>query len=271
MKRIALGLEYDGSHSLGWQSQRGGHTLQDALESALAHINGHPSSVVCAGRTDTGVHALHQVVHFETNAIRPLSAWVRGVNSFLPNSLSVLWAKEVPADFHARFSARGRRYRYILLNRPQRPGLLSGKVGWYHRPLDLAAMQAAATLLLGEHDFSVFRAAQCQANSPVKTMLLAKVSQQGEYFYFDFVASAFLHHMIRNLVGTLVYIGSGREPASWINALLEMRDRRFAAPTFAPDGLYFLGPAYEEHWQLPGLTESSLLSDNPFPSLQLLP
>ena len=271
MTRIALGLEYDGSNWLGWQTQPSGNTLQDRLQNSIHVISGHPVNTICAGRTDTGVHALNQVVHFDTTTNRPITAWIRGVNSQLPDSLSVLWAKEVPEDFHARFSARGRRYRYVLLNRPQRPGLSSGKVGWYHRPLNLAAMQTAVSLLLGEHDFSAFRAAQCQAKSPVKTMLLAKVTQQGECFYFDFVATAFLHHMIRNLVGTLVYIGSGREPVSWINTLLEMRDRRFAAPTFAPDGLYFLGPAYEERWQLPGLTENSLLSDNPLPSRQLLP
>lgn len=257
-KRIALGLEYDGRPWLGWQSQPCGRTIQDALESALGIIAGKTTPTICAGRTDTGVHATQQVVHFDTDTNRPLSAWVRGINSHLPDSIAVLWAQEVSADFHARFSARGRRYRYVLLNRPQRPGLLAGRVGWHHRPLDLSAMQAAAALLLGEHDFSAFRAAQCQAKSPVKQMHLAEVSQQGELFTFDFAASAFLHHMIRNLVGSLVYVGNGRESVDWFAHILAQRDRRIAAPTFSPDGLYFLGPAYETQWQLPALKEHSL-------------
>jgi tRNA pseudouridine38-40 synthase len=262
MKRIALGLEYDGAPWLGWQSQPCGQTIQDRLELALNQICGRVCTVICAGRTDTGVHAHHQVVHFETDVIRPMTAWVRGVNSQLPDSIAVLWAQAVSAEFHARFSARGRRYRYVLLNRPQRPGISAGKVGWYHRPLNLSLMQAAAQRLVGEHDFSAFRAAQCQAKSPVKTMQLVRISQLDDYFIFDFAASSFLHHMIRNLVGTLVYIGSGRKPINWINDLLNMKDRRLAAPTFSPDGLYFLGPAYEAHWQLPGFTDETLISDN---------
>lgn len=262
-QRIALGVEYDGRPWLGWQSQPCRQTVQDTLESAIAIIAGKTTPTICAGRTDTGVHATHQVVHFDSDAQRPLSAWVRGLNSHLPNSISVLWAQEVSADFHARFSARGRRYRYVLLNRPQRPGLLAGRVGWHHRPLNLAAMQAAATLLLGEHDFSAFRATLCQAKSPVKKMRLAKVSQHEELFTFDFAASAFLHHMIRNLVGSLVYVGNGRESVDWFAHILDQADRRIAAPTFSPDGLYFLGPAYETHWQIPGLTEESWVVDNP--------
>lgn len=251
LQRIALGLEYCGKEWLGWQSQPCGRTVQDRLESALEKIVQAPVSVICAGRTDTGVHARHQVVHFETPQTRPLSAWVRGTNSHLPDSIAVLWAKAVPDEFHARFSARGRRYRYLLMNRPQKPGLLSGKVGWYHRPLDLQKMQLAARSLLGTHDFSAFRAAQCQAKSPIKTLLAANLSQRGEVISFEFAADAFLHHMIRNLVGTLVYIGAGREPVTWINHLLQQGNRQQAAPTFAPDGLYFLGPHYEAHWNLP--------------------
>lgn len=263
IKRVAIGLEYRGTDWLGWQSQPCKKTIQDALEAAISKIAEQPVSVICAGRTDTGVHALHQVAHFDTSAQRPLSAWVRGVNSHLPSSIAVLWAQEVSDEFHARFSARGRRYQYKLINRPQRLGLESGKFGWYHRPLNLESMQAAAEKLLGEHDFSAFRAAHCQAKSPVKTMGLAKVVQDGSCFTFDFAASAFLHHMIRNLVGTLVHIGAGRQSVAWMDDLLAMKDRRFAAPTFSPDGLYFLGPAYEARWQLPGLTEDKLCSDNP--------
>lgn len=249
--RIALGLEYCGSNFRGWQSQTGGRTVQDALQSALTAIAGEPLSVICAGRTDAGVHASQQVVHFETPVARPLTAWVRGVNSHLPEGVAVRWAQPVADEFHARFSARGRRYRYLLLNRPQRPGLWHGRVGWFHWPLDLALMQDAAGRLLGEHDFSAFRAAECQAKSPIKTLVRADVRQQGSLFIFDFEASAFLHHMVRNLVGSLVYIGKGTQPPNWIDALLLAKDRKLSAPTFSPDGLYFRGPIYEPHWQLP--------------------
>ncbi len=249
--KIALGVEYFGGHFRGWQSQAGGRTVQDALESALARIATERIGVLCAGRTDAGVHALHQVVHFETQVKRPLSAWVRGVNSHLPEGVSVRWAQPVAGDFHARFCAHARRYRYLLLNRPQRPGVWGGRVGWFHLPLNLEAMQEAATYLLGEHDFSAFRAAECQAKSPQKIMTRAEVRQMGSMFVFDFEANAFLHHMVRNLVGTLVYIGKGGYSPEWIKELLQLKDRKFAAPTFSPDGLYFRGPVYEERWQIP--------------------
>ena len=251
MKRIALGVEYFGSRFRGWQSQAGGGTVQDALEAALAKIVGAPIGTLCAGRTDAGVHATQQVVHFDSPVERPLSAWVRGVNTHLPEGVAVRWAMPVPDDFHARFSAHGRRYRYLLLNRPQRPGLWQGRFGWCHGELDLSAMQAACAKLLGEHDFSAFRAAECQAKSPVKTLTRAEVRRFGDLFVFDFEASAFLHHMVRNLVGTLVYIGKGTQTPEWVDALLQMKDRKLAAPTFSPDGLYFRGPVYEPHWGLP--------------------
>lgn len=251
--KIALCLEYDGRAFHGWQTQPGGGTVQDALEKALSEIAGEPVAVVCAGRTDAGVHASCQIVHFESPAERPLSAWVRGTNTFLPDAVAVRWAQPVADDFHARFSARGRRYRYLLLNRPQRPGLTHGRVGWFHLPLDLAAMQAAADRLLGEHDFSAFRAAECQAKSPVKELREARVWQSGEHVVFDFEASAFLHHMVRNLVGTLVYIGKGKHAPAWVDELLACRDRKKAAPTFSPDGLYLSGVSYEAHWGLPEL------------------
>lgn len=249
--RIALGVEYFGSGFHGWQSQLQGGTVQDALEAALGEIAGLPIGVICAGRTDAGVHASHQVVHFDAPVERPLTAWVRGVNSHLPEGVAVRWAQAVDPEFHARFSARGRRYRYLLLNRPQRPGLWAGRVGWFHGPLELGPMQDAARGLLGEHDFSAFRAAGCQAKTPVKTLWRADVRQQGSLFVFDFEASAFLHHMVRNLVGSLVYIGKGTQSPAWIDELLQARDRKQAAPTFSPDGLYFRGPIYEPHWGLP--------------------
>ena len=256
--RIALGIEYNGTSFRGWQIQPAGGTVQDALQGALAKIAGGPVDVVCAGRTDAGVHATGQIVHFDTDLDRPLTAWVRGVNTFLPASVAVRWAHPVADEFHARFSAYARRYRYLLLNRPQRPGVQSGRVGWCHQPLDVVRMQAAAEALLGEHDFSAFRAAACQAKSPIKTMTHAAVHQCGSMFVFDFEASAFLHHMVRNLVGTLVYIGKGAEPVHWMDALLQMKDRKLAAPTFSPDGLYFRGPVYESHWGLP-MTDDDFL------------
>lgn len=249
--RVALGIEYCGTAFRGWQSQPGGETVQDVLEKALASICGQPVSVICAGRTDAGVHGTNQVVHFDAPVERPVTAWVRGVNAHLPESVAVRWAQPVSDEFHARFSARGRRYRYLLLNRPQRPGLWQGRLGWFHLPLDLAAMQDAAGRLLGEHDFSAFRAAGCQAKTPVKTMWRADVRQFGNLFVFDFEASAFLHHMVRNLVGSLVYVGKANQSPAWIDTLLRARDRTQSAPTFSPDGLYFRGPIYEPHWDLP--------------------
>ncbi|TRZ97177.1 MAG: tRNA pseudouridine(38-40) synthase TruA [Rhodocyclaceae bacterium] len=248
--RIALGLEYEGSGFCGWQSQAGGGAVQDALESALSIIADAPTRVVCAGRTDAGVHALAQVAHFDTEAVRPDTAWVRGVNTHLPASAVVRWAQPVQGEFHARFSARGRHYRYLLLNRAERPGLMARRVGWFHRPLDADGMAAAARLLLGEHDFSAFRAIECQAKSPVKTLRRADVVRHGDLLVFDFEASAFLHHMVRNIVGALVYVGKGAHPPEWVGELLAGRDRARAAPTFEACGLYFAGVDYDPVWQL---------------------
>lgn len=257
--RVALGVEYDGSAFHGWQKQPGGGTVQDALEAALQQIAGVPVNVVCAGRTDAGVHATAQVVHFDSLVNRPLSAWVRGANTFLPPAVAVRWAHPVADDFHARFSAHGRCYRYLLINRPQRTGLWHGRAGWYHHPLDVERMQRAAALLLGEHDFTSFRAAACQAKSPLKTMRRATVRRCGEMIVFDFEAGAFLQHMVRNLVGSLVYVGQGKHPPEWMGAVLAARERRLAAPTFSAAGLYLVGVRYEPHWQLP-LSEDSILS-----------
>jgi len=248
--RLALGLEYDGSRFHGWQSQPDGATVQDVLESALAKVACAPIRVSCAGRTDAGVHAIEQVVHFDTDAKRLDSAWVRGVNRYLPCSVAVRWAKPVSDEFHARFSARGRRYRYALLNRSERPGLMAQRVGWFHRQLDIELMSTAAACLLGEHDFSAFRAAECQAKSPIKTLRRAALARHGDMILFDFEASAFLHHMVRNLVGALVYVGKGRYPPSWLADVLAGRDRAQAAPTFEASGLYFAGVDYDPVWRL---------------------
>lgn len=250
--RIALGIEYDGSAFAGWQSQRHGSTVQDALERALAAVAGQSIRTTCAGRTDAGVHALAQVVHFDSPVARPDTAWVRGVNANLPPAVAVRWAAPVGDDFHARFSARSRSYQYLLLNRPVRPAILHGRVGWFHAPLDIEAMNMAADCLLGEHDFSAFRAAECQAKSPVKILQRADISRQGDVIVFEFTANAFLHHMVRNLVGALVYVGKGRHEPAWITELLASRDRTRAAPTFDAAGLYLVGVDYGPQWQLPG-------------------
>ena len=251
--RIALGVEYDGSQYFGWQSQAGGHTVQDALQAALSGIANEFISVVAAGRTDTGVHAQEQVVHFNSNVARPLSAWVRGVNALLPNSIAVLWAHIVPEEFHARFSAQARSYRYLLINRSVRNAIQHGKAGWFHAPLNVEKMCEAAQYLLGEHDFSALRAAECQAKSPIKNLAQLDIQKQGDTIIFDISANAFLHHMVRNMVGCLVYIGKGRHPPQWMREVLEGQERSLAAPTFAPDGLYLRRITYDAKWELPQL------------------
>lgn len=249
--RIALGVEYDGKPYCGWQSQAVGLTVQDTLQQALSQIAAGPVSVIAAGRTDTGVHALEQVIHFDTTANRPLTAWVRGVNALLPASIVVLWAREVPDEFHARFSAQGRSYRYLLINNPVRSAIHAGKMGWFHAPLDIDAMRSAAQYLLGEHDFSAFRAAECQAKSPIKSMYNIDISAEGDVLVFDLAANAFLHHMVRNIVGCLVYVGKGKYSPEWMAQVLASRERRLAAPTFAPDGLYLRRIQYDPKWELP--------------------
>jgi tRNA pseudouridine38-40 synthase len=251
MPRIALGLEYDGSRFLGWQTQPGGGTVQDALEPALSEISQQSIKTVAAGRTDTGVHARLQVVHFDTQAARPASAWVRGVNALLPDAVAVLWSHQVSDEFHARFSARSRTYCYQLLNRPVRAGLAAARVGWFHLPLDVARMRAAAALLVGEHDFSAFRSSECQAKTPVRTVYQFDVEKDGDQITFTIRANAFLHHMVRNLVGTLVYVGKGKHPPQWVSEVLESKDRAKAAPTFGPQGLYLETIEYEPRWGLP--------------------
>ena len=253
--RVALGVSYNGRAYDGWQSQPGGRTVQDHLEQALARFIAQDTvKTLCAGRTDAGVHGLMQVVHFDTPVDRPENAWVRGTNSFLPDNIAVQWARHVPQSFHARASARSRRYAYVLLESPVRPSVDAGQVGWVFRPLELEPMRQAAQALLGEHDFTSFRAAQCQAHSPVKHLMRVDIARRGSYWRFEFEASAFLHHMIRNIMGCLIAIGSGNRPATWMAEVLEARSRDAAAPTFSPDGLYFLGPVYDAGLGLPQRT-----------------
>lgn len=248
--RIALALEYDGAAFCGWQTQPSGCAVQDALERALAQIAGRQPATICAGRTDAGVHALHQVVHFDTPAERPLSAWTRGVNSMLPSTVAVTGACEVADDFHARYGARERRYRYLLLNRPARPALEARRVGWCHRPLDAQKMHAAVRMLIGRHDFSAFRAAECQARSPVRELRHAGVARHGDVIVFDLAADAFLQHMVRNIVGSLIYVGNGKYPPEWLADVLAGCDRTRAAPTAEAAGLYLARVRYDEKFPL---------------------
>jgi tRNA pseudouridine38-40 synthase len=256
--RIALGISYSGSAYEGWQSQLSGNTVQDKLEQALGKFTAAPLRVNCAGRTDAGVHALMQVVHFDTPLQRDIASWVRGTNAFLPRDIAVQWAQAMPEGFHSRGSAIARRYAYVVLESPVRPSVEAGRVGWVYRPLDEQAMQAAARYLAGEHDFSSFRAAQCQARSPVKTISRIEISRRGgtnsRYWRFEFEANAFLHHMIRNIMGCLVAVGQGSHAPEWMAEVLAARSRDAAAPTFSPDGLYFLGPVYEASYGLPERT-----------------
>jgi tRNA pseudouridine38-40 synthase len=226
--------------------------VQDALEQALAAIAGAPVSVTCAGRTDRGVHARGQVAHFDTEASRPDAAWVRGTNALLPDSVAVRWSAAVADGFHARYGALSRTYRYELINRPVRPAIAARYAGWFHGALDLPAMRDAAAVLVGEHDFSAFRSAQCQAKSPVRSVHALEIVRSGEKIDFVIRANAFLHHMVRNIVGTLVYVGKDRRPAQWMQEILDSRDRSRAAPTFAPEGLYLEAVEYDRKWGLPG-------------------
>ncbi len=257
--RIALGLAYDGSGFCGWQSQPSKRGVQDALELAIKSIAQHNVRVHAAGRTDTGVHALSQIVHFDTEKVRPISAWVRGVNAHLPDAVRVEWAHEVDDEFHARFSAFSRSYQYLLYNAPVASALMATKAGWFHMPLDFSAMSEAASYLLGQHDFSAFRASECQAKSAIKYLHKADISIIGQYFRFDFTANAFLQHQVRNMIGALIYVGKGAFPPDYIKTLLNERNRTLSPPTFSPSGLYLTGVGYDEKWGLP-ITKSAAKS-----------
>ena len=251
MVRIALGLEYDGRAFQGWQTQPGGNTVQDHLERALGQVHGAPVATIVAGRTDAGGDAAAPVGHFDAVNPRPGAAWVGGGNALLPPDIGVLWARETAPAFHARFGAVGRAYRYLLLNHPVRPALMAGRVGWVHGDLDVGAMAEAAEALLGRHDFSAFRAARCQARSPVRELRRVGVERRGWFVVFDFGGNAFLHHQVRNMVGALVWIGLGRRPKDWLGELLASRDRTRGAATFSPDGLYLVDVRYDAQWNLP--------------------
>lgn len=246
-RTVALGIEYDGGAFSGWQTQPDVLTVQDVLEAALARFLNAPTPTICAGRTDAGVHATHQVVSFATEAERTPESWVRALNTFLPKTVSVRWMRPVPEDFHARFSARSRTYEYWILNDPVRSPIYEGRTGWCFRPLDVERMRMGAKHLLGEHDFTSFRASECQASSPVRTIELLEVVRTGRLVGVRIRANAFLQHMVRNIVGTLLYVGTGRNDPDWVGEVLAAKSRALAAPTFSPSGLYLTGVGYPEH------------------------
>ena len=249
--RLALGVAYRGQAYHGWQSQLDGCTVQDMLEKALTTFAAHPVVTVCAGRTDSGVHGLNQVVHLDTPLQRDNFSWVRGTNRYLPSDVAVQWCQPVTRAFHARNAARGRRYRFVVLESAVRPSLEQGQAGWVFRPLDGDSMREAAACLIGQHDFTSFRAADCQSPTPIKTLRGIDITRRGAYWRFDFDGNAFLQHMVRNILGCLVAIGNGSQPSGWMAEVLAARSREIAAPTFPPDGLYFVGPYYDAAWNLP--------------------
>ncbi|MGR3808353.1 tRNA pseudouridine(38-40) synthase TruA [Pasteurella testudinis] len=249
--KIALGIEYDGSRYFGWQRQQAVKSVQHTLETALSKVAAHEVSVFCAGRTDSGVHATGQVVHFETDAIRQPQAWSLGVNANLPSDIKVKWVQTVEEDFHARFSATARRYRYVIFNHPLRPAILANGLTHYHLPLDQEKMQQAGQALLGELDFSSFRAAQCQSRSPWRNVHHLNVSRLGQFVIVDIQANAFVHHMVRNIVGSLIEVGNGNQPPEWIAWLQQQKDRTLAAATAKAEGLYLVDVRYPPHFALP--------------------
>ena len=253
MKRVALCLSYDGSRYHGWQHQEEVNSVQQTVEHALSRVANHPISVVCAGRTDSGVHATSQVVHFDTEAERTIRSWVFGANSNLPSDVSVLWAQETSSDFHARFSATARTYRYLICNQPVRPGVFQKAVGWHYKSLDENRMEAATQYLLGEHDFSAFRGSGCQANHAVRTIHELTVKRQGAMIIVEVRANAFLLHMVRNIVGVLLEIGEGEKEPVWAEQVLHSGDRRKASVTSMPNGLYLVDVDYPPRFKLPKL------------------
>lgn len=249
--RIAAGIEYDGSAFAGWQTQPHAPSVQDAVEAAFGAVASHAVKVVCAGRTDAGVHAYNQVIHFDTDATRRQRSWVLGANSNLPASVNVNWTREVSDDFHARFGALARSYRYVILNRWVRSAVQANRATWIHEPLDADAMHRAAQYLRGEHDFSSYRALACQANSPIRTIEAISISRTDEWVTLNVTANAFLHHMVRNIAGVLIAIGRKEQPEGWAREVLEHRDRALGGITAPPQGLYFLGPRYPDHFEIP--------------------
>lgn len=253
--KIALGIEYNGHGFHGWQQQGHCETVQGALEHALSRIANQPITLFCAGRTDAGVHAIGQVAHFETNVIRDLRAWCQGTNSHLPEGIAVKWVQSVDNHFHARFSAVSRRYRYIIYNHPARPALLAHRVTWNYDVLNLATMQAAGQYLIGEHDFSSFRSSACESKSPMREVQSFSVYRQGDFIIIEIQANAFLHHMVRNIVGVIIRIGRGLKEPEWMQELLLIKDRKQAAETAPASGLYLIRVEYPSPYIFP---ESSL-------------
>ncbi|KTD00733.1 tRNA pseudouridine synthase A [Legionella geestiana] len=251
--RIALAVEYDGSQYHGWQAQDGLHTIQQMLESALSRVANEPISTVCAGRTDTGVHATHQIVHFDTTKERTVRSWIHGANSYLPKDICVRWGKEMPDDFHARYSAITRRYRYVICNTPIRPALMRTGLTWQYRQLDHRLMHTAAQFLLGEQDFTSFRSVECQSNTPMRCVHQLQVTRTGDLVMIDITANAFLHHMVRNIAGVLIAVGSGRHPVAWVEEVLKARDRRLGAETAPSGGLYLVGVQYPREFGVPAI------------------
>ncbi len=256
--RIALGVEYNGHAYSGWQAQKEGvETVQETLEAALSSVANEPIRVICAGRTDTGVHGAEQVVHFDTQVQRDNRSWVYGANANLPKDVCVLWATPVSDEFHARFSARRRRYQYVIFNRAVRPTYLAYRTTWEYRPLDEKRMQAGADYLIGEHDFNAYRAIGCQAKSPVREVYSLKVTRQGQFVLIDIEANAFLHHMVRNIAGVLMEIGCGKQEPNWAKQILETRDRTQGGVTAQPYGLYLTGVTYDDAFKLPHISTAS--------------
>lgn len=249
--KIALGIEYDGSRYFGWQRQQNVDSVQQCLEEALSKIANSPCEVFCAGRTDAGVHGTGQVIHFETDKIRPMQSWCFGTNANLPDDIAVKWAMEVSDDFHARFSATARRYRYVIFNQRLRSAILPKGISHYYHDLDVEKMHKAGQFLLGENDFSSFRAAQCQSHTPWRNVHHLNVYRQGQYVIVDIKANAFVHHMVRNIVGSLIEVGQSKQPAEWIKWLLEQKDRTLAAPTAKAEGLYLVSVDYPEQFNIP--------------------
>jgi len=251
VKRVTLGVRYDGSAYRGWQTQDNVPSVQERLERALSRVANHTVNLVCAGRTDAGVHATGQVVHFDTEADRSDYSWVFGANSNLPNDISIIWGKEVPMEFHARFSAQGRRYRYVLLNQDVRPGILRHSVGWFYKTLDVERMQEAANYLVGEHDFSAYRGSGCEAKTTVRTMYSLDITRRGRMVIIEAHGNAFLMHMVRNITGVLIEVGVGRQEPIWAKEVLDSRDRREGGRTISPRGLYLVGVDYSTEYELP--------------------
>jgi tRNA pseudouridine38-40 synthase len=260
--RIAIGVEYEGTHYHGWQNQHELPTIQMRLEQALSKVANHKITATCAGRTDAGVHAVGQVVHFDTDALRNEQAWVWGTSRYLPNAIRVRWARHVPDNFHARYSATARRYQYVIYNHPQPPVWQRQGVAWYYLPLDESRMRQAAEYLLGEHDFSSFRGADCQSKTPKRNLMRLSVIRQGNYLLLDVKANSFLHHMVRNIAGVLLMVGSGKKTPQWAQEVLQARQRTAAGITAAPQGLYLMEVEYPKIYSFPQLSSDFLWFGN---------